>query len=105
MNLNERAAKCISWEQAEDGVWWSAAGPEGDWNPENDYNHARMLYARVVEMGMEDRIGWYAREKGWLTCHQSGHAGFCEALRLTAAQLTEACCKVLEQDKEGGDSN
>ena len=98
MNLNERAAKCMGWEQAENGLWWSDAGPEDDWCPSNDYTHARILYERVVKKGLKDKlIAHVAMTEPTGSASDTFFCGATAILDLTADQLTEAYCEVLEQ--------
>jgi hypothetical protein len=110
-NLNERAARAMG-REARDAEWGPMLWLNGDWlkdqwgdailvrnfEPESDYNHARLLYDRVVEMDLRDVLAWQCARKGMLNSESgSAEVGFVQALDLTATQLTTACVEVMEK--------
>lgn len=116
MDLNERAAKVMGWTIGKApyrNFYLKDASPTGfapelfverlskeryqKWNPKHDYNHARMLYQRVVEEDLLPEIE-YA-----LLNFKREERPYCSVvvfiLDLTSSQITEACCEVLEANE------
>ncbi len=116
MELNERAAKAMGWSASKNGLAYldnhnraSGYNPTAyvtytgnktypPWNPEHDYNHAHMLYEeaklkrpQATRDAISTAVYELSKTTGDVPC----------AIDLTPAQLTKACCEVLEQ--KGGE--
>lgn len=118
-DLDERAARAMGWTfRPQSGMWRSSdGGPAGFgdgsnwlgkiWSPSTDHNHAHLLYDEVERRGKAREATSIIRERyGQHPAHPLVFDGrdldtlIMAVQALTASQLTEVYCEVLEADNE-----
>ncbi|MEM1355959.1 MAG: hypothetical protein AAGH88_13880 [Planctomycetota bacterium] len=113
-DLNTRAAKAMGWElDQEFSMWIDGDGvhafyhhdqpwiePGELWTPATCYNDAQVMVREVVRRGMDGFLACRLLETGAVERGHGPELLIVQTLSLRPAQIAEACCDVLEKDKE-----
>ncbi|MEM1354316.1 MAG: hypothetical protein AAGH88_05475 [Planctomycetota bacterium] len=113
-DLNTRAAKAMKWKlDQEFAMWIDGNGthtryrhdqpwiePGELWTPATCYNDAQAMVCEVVRRGMDGFLACRLLETGEVERGHGPELLIVQTLTLSPTQITEACCDVLENDRE-----